>query len=327
MLTDAVTEETFDSIWEEWERILPLSPADAVFAAPWWHKTWRDNFGGGRRPRILSVREPGGDLLGIAPLMSDGAALTFLGDRDLSDYFDFIVPEGAADRFYPALWERLTELDWTELDLPSLPFGSLTLSHLPRLAESAGMKVSIEENETTPKAQLPATWDDFLAGLRKKDRHELRRKLRRLDRETEYRQYAAETGDALADSMGDFFRLLKASRDDKRAFMTEPRERFFTDIAREASERGVFSLYFLEVNGERVAGCICFDSGGDCLLYNSGYDPAYSKLSVGLLNKALAMRSAIEDGRGAFNFLKGNERYKYNLGGRDESVFDLTIAR
>lgn len=325
MLT--VAEETFDSIWEDWERILPNSPASAVFSAPWWHKTWWDNFGGDRRARIMSVREPDG-LLGIAPLMSDGAALTFLGDRNLSDYFDFIVPEDTAERFYPALWERLVAMDWTELDLPSLAAGSLTLSHLPRLAESAGAKVEIEENETTPKAQLPATWDDFLAGLRKKDRHELRRKLRRLDRESEYRQYAAETGgDALADSMSDFFRLLRASRDDKRAFMTEPRERFFMDIAREAAERGVFRLHFLEVNGERVAGCICFDHGDDSLLYNSGYDPAHYKLSVGLLNKALAMRSAIEDGRGVFNFLKGNERYKYNLGGQDESVFDMRIAR
>ena len=134
-------------------------------------------------------------------------------------------------------------------------------------------------------------------------------------------------GDSLADSMGDFFRLLRASRDDKRAFMTDERERFFIDVAREASERGVFNLYFLEVDGERVAGCICFDWGGDYLLYNSGYDPAHSRLSVGLLNKALSMRSAIEGGRGVFNFLKGNERYKYNLGGRDAPVFDLTIAR
>ena len=326
MMTTTVADETFDSVWEDWERILPRSPASAVFAAPWWHKTWWDNFGGDRRPRIMSVRESD-DLLGIAPLMSDGAALTFLGDRDLTDYLDFVVPDGAAERFFPALWERLTEMSWSELDLPSLPTGSLALAHLPPLAESAGMSVEIAESETTPKARLPATWDDFLAGLRKKDRHELRRKLRRLDRESDYRQYAAETGDALADSMGDFFRLLKASRDDKRAFMTEPRERFFTDIAREASARGAFRLYFLEVDGERVAGCICFDVGDDSLLYNSGYDPAYYKLSVGLLNKALAMRSAIEDGRGVFNFLKGNERYKYNLGGRDESVFDMRIAR
>ena len=324
-----VTEETFESVRERWEGILPRCAANTVFAAHWWHKTWWDNFGGDRQPLILSATDgESGDTLGIAPLMRDGSALTFLGDRDLSDYLDFIAPDDDAERFYAAIWTRLAEMDWwTEMVLPSIPSGSATLSHLPRLAEADGMKASIAEDETTPKTELPASWDDFLAGLRKKDRHELRRKLRRLDRESEHRQYAAPMGDSLADSMGDFFRLLRASRDDKRAFMTDERERFFIDVAREASERGVFNLYFLEVDGERVAGCICFDWGGDYLLYNSGYDPAHSRLSVGLLNKALSMRSAIEGGRGVFNFLKGNERYKYNLGGRDAPVFDLTIAR
>ncbi len=326
LLTAVVREETFDSIWDGWERILPNCATDTVFVTPWWHRTWWDNFGGARAPRILSV-SCGGELVGIAPLMLDGESLTFLGDRDLSDYFDFLVPEGCVESFYPALWDHVRGMDWETLDLPSLPAASPTLVHLPPLAESDGMKVGIREDETTPKAELPDSWDDFLLGLRKKDRHELRRKLRRLDRESEHRQYAAETGEALDGSMADFFRLLRASRDDKRAFMTEEREKFFIDIARESSERGIFRLYILEVDGVSAAGCICFDYGGHYLLYNSGYDPSYSRLSVGLLNKALSMQSAIEEGRKVFNFLKGDERYKYNLGGRDEPVFDLTITR
>jgi hypothetical protein len=76
-----------------------------VFVTPWWHKTWWDNFGGSSsggfqtRPCILSVYD-GDDLLGIAPLMSDGDRLTFLGDKDLSDYFDFVVPQDRVDRFF-----------------------------------------------------------------------------------------------------------------------------------------------------------------------------------------------------------------------------------
>ena len=90
--------------------------------------------------------------------------------------------------------------------------------------------------------------------------------------------------------MRDFFRLLRASRQDKNEFLTPERERFFLDIARESASRDQFRLYFLEVGGERVAACICFDYGDDYLLYNSGYDPGYSRLSVGLINKALAFR-------------------------------------
>ena len=93
------------------------------------------------------------------------------------------------------------------------------------------------------------------------------------------------------------------------------------------ASRDQFRLYFLEVDGENVAACICFDYGEDFLLYNSGYEPAHSRLSVGLLNKALSIQTAIENNRKVFNFLKGNERYKYNLGGRDEAVFHMTVTR
>ena len=326
-MTTEVREETFDSIWSRWEDILPDCVTDTVFVTPWWQKTWWDNFGGSEtRPYILSVYD-GDDLLGIAPLMSDGDTLTFLGDKDLSDYFDFVVPQDRVDRFFPALWEHLSDAGWTTLDLPSLPSGSPTLEYLPSLAKDANMGVAIEEEETTPTAELPSTWDEFLLGLRKKDRHELRRKIRRLDRENTHRQYVADDGEVLNGSMQDFFRLLRASRDDKNEFLTPERETFFLDIARESLSRDQFRLNFLEVDGENVAACICFDYGGDYLLYNSGYDPSYSRLSVGLINKALSLQFAIEEGRKTFNFLKGNERYKYNLGGQDELVFGLTITR
>ena len=76
-----------------------------------------------------------------------------------------------------------------------------------------------------------------------------------------------------------------------------------------------------------MASCICFDYAGSYLLYNSGYDPNYSALSVGLLNKALCVRDAIEKGRDTFNFLKGSERYKYNLGAKDMAVRSMVVRR
>ena len=326
-MTVSVRQESFDSIWERWEEILPLSATNTGVVSPWWHKTWWDNFGEGSDSLILSVSEDS-ELLGIAPLMtSRNGTLTFLGDKDLSDYFDFVVPRESEERFYPALLEYLSELDWTNLDLPSLPSGSPTLERLPELARAKNWEISVEEEETTPKAELPGSWDEFLAGLRKKDRHELRRKLRRLDRESENRQYAAANGDSLDGSMREFFTLLRASREDKSEFLTPDREKFFLDMAHELASRDQFRLYFLEVDGENVAACICFDYGDDFLLYNSGYEPDYSRLSVGLINKALSIRTAIEENRKVFNFLKGNERYKYNLGGRDEAVFHMSVTR
>ena len=114
---------------------------------------------------------------------------------------------------------------------------------------------------------------------------------------------------------------------EKDEFLIPEREEFFLDLARELAPRGMFKLYFLEVDDKKVASCICFDYDDAYLLYNSGYDPEYSSLSVGLLNKTLTLKEAIDEGKHTFDFLRGTERYKYDLGGKNQLVRQLIIRR
>lgn len=315
--------EDFEEIESEWERILPDTFANTIFVTPWWQKVWWKHFGQSANLQILSVRHDY-DIIGIAPLMLNDGVLSFLGDTDLFDYHDFLVINGRESEFYNALCEYIVEMDWQSMELKSLREGSPTLEHIKTLAEAKGYKVEIEHEDVSPFVTLPPTWDDHVATLRKKDRHELRRKLRRLDRDSEAKQYAC---DVPADHMDEFFTLMRASRDDKDDFLTPEREEFFKKLAVELSSRDQFKLYFLEVDDVRVASCICFDYAGKYLLYNSGYNPEYSPLSVGLLNKALCLKDAIEEGRETFDFLRGDERYKYDLGGHDQSVYQMVVHR
>ena len=319
--------ESFEGIEHEWEEILPRCGANTIFLTPLWQRLWWRHFGGDDSLRILSVRE-NGERLGIAPLaQGPDDAISFLGGTDLFDYHDFLVIKGRERAFYQALWDYLQGLSWPTIDLLSLREGSPTLELIPELATEAGLDVEIVEEDRSPRRSLPESWDQYVSSLRKKDRHELRRKLRRLDASGGVRQYTFVSPDEVAASMSDFFSLMRASREDKHDFMTADRERFFRDVAGELASRGQFRLFFMEVDGKRVASCICFDYAGSYLLYNSGYDPAYSALSVGLLNKALALKDAIEVGREEFDFLRGTERYKYNLGGEDRIVYRLVVRR
>ena len=318
--------EDFDSIFDEWERILPHSSTNTIFVTPWWQRVWWRHFGDGAELQILAVRD-NDEIAGIAPLMLKDCALSFLGDTDLFDYHDFLVRRGKEEVFYDAVCDYMAALDWCTLELKSLPEGSPTLSYLPSVAESKGLSVEVIEEDTAPIASLAPTWEDYLSGLTKKHRHELRRKLRRLENADHPKQYTCANVETISLCMQDFFRLLRASSPEKMEFLTPEREKFFLDIALDLIPRNQFKLYFLEVNGVRVASCICFDYGESYLLYNSGYDPSYSSLSVGLLNKALCLREAIEEGRHSFDFLRGDERYKYNLGGKDRAVYQLTLRQ
>ena len=316
----------FEGIEDQWAEFLPSCVTNTIFVTPWWQRVWWNHFGDGAELQILTVRD-GDRLLGIAPMRLREGVLSFLGDTDLFDYHDFLVARGTEEAFYEALCDHLLHLNWRSMHLDSLPEGSPTLRYLPSLAERKGMSVEVSEEDTAPVAYLPTSWDGYLAALTKRHRHELRRKLRRLDNADHARQYICDDPETVARCMGDFFRLLKLSSPDKAAFLTAEREAFFLDVASELASRRQFKLYFLEVNEKRVASCICFDYGDSYLLYNSGYDPDYASLSVGLLNKALCIREAIEQGRQRFEFLRGTERYKYDLGGKDRVVYQLIAHR
>ena len=71
---------------------------------------------------------------------------------------------------------------------------------------------------------------------------------------------------------------------------------------------------------------MCFDYNGSIYLYNSGYDPAYTSLSAGLICKILAIKASIEQGKKRFDFLKGSEFYKYHLGGKEVPLYRCQIT-
>ena len=81
----------------------------------------------------------------------------------------------------------------------------LPLDALNKLADARGYKLSVEQEDVCPRAELPADWETYLSGLSKKDRHELRRKARRLEQQSEVRLYACtSSGDDLDRDLEDF---------------------------------------------------------------------------------------------------------------------------
>jgi CelD/BcsL family acetyltransferase involved in cellulose biosynthesis len=84
-------------------------------------------------------------------------------------------------------------------------------------------------------------------------------------------------------------------------------------------------LGFLDVDEKPAAAVWCCDHGGSRYLYNSGYDARLRHLSVGILCKILSIRDAIARGLGAFDFLKGDEIYKRQLGGRPVPIYSCQI--
>ena len=317
---------TIEEAEPAWDQVLDLSDAATLFLTPWWQKMWWKHFGGGSELAVHVVSD-GPRPIGVAPLVFSDGVLDLLGATDLFDYRDFIVERGFEEAFCNALLEHLSRREWHTLRLESVRESSPTLQALSSAAESAGMSVEIEPEDVAPVAVLPPTWDEYVAGLSKKDRHELRRKIRRLDGAGEVTRQVCGSPAQIPGMMDDFLRLHRASSPDKAEFMTAEREAFFLDAVGEAARRGGLRLETVALDGRPVASCLGFDYAGAFLLYNSGYDPVHYKLSVGIVSKALAIRGAIESGDRVFDFLRGSEDYKYRLGGQDRQVYRVLVRR
>ncbi len=321
-----IRNEGFASLTPEWETLTTSSVSDTVFATPTWLAAWWSSCASTEELHLLSVRD-GDDLLGVAPFMRSSKTILFVGRSDTCDHHDVTIAKGREEEVLRSLADHLESLEWQQLQLEGLTAESPTLTHLPPLVAEKGWSVDKSFDEVSPSTSLGSSWDEYLGGLKKKDRHEIRRKLRRLMSSGEVRIYDAASESDLKSTMTLFLDLARKSHEEKAEFLNPDRERFFFHLADAMKAQGQLKLFFLELDGTTVAASLCFDYGGAYYLYNSGYEPRFASLSVGLMLKALALKDAIEVGRHTFHFLRGAEPYKFDLGGGNNNLMKLTITR
>ena len=316
----------------EWNALLARSTADYPFLRFEYQRAWWEHLGGGEWPsgelRIAVWRE-GGALRGIAPLfrgVRDGAAgFYWIGSAEISDYLDLIAAAADHAAFCSRLIDALAglpESEWQILDLYNLRTASPTCSQMEAECARKSWKLERRSLQICPVLALPKTWEDYLAALDKKDRHEIRRKLRR-SAGGEDPMLLALAG---ADGMDEFFRLMET--DPQKAEFLRPAMRDqFRAIARAMEKAGLLQLAFLTYQGRNVAAFLNFDYANRIWVYNSGMDPQFASTSPGWILLATLVRKAIEEGREAFDFMRGSESYKFQWGGVGEEIHRLKIQR
>jgi CelD/BcsL family acetyltransferase involved in cellulose biosynthesis len=309
-----------------WQALHAASALRSPFLSWVWQTEWKRAFAAESRLELRRVTDDAGRLLGLLPLYeAEPGLLRLLGGVDVSDYLDLLAEAGREiDVWSALLGSRGPERPvW---DLHSVPAASPTVKRLPALAAEHGVDVRVAVEERCPILALPATWEAYLAGLSGKHRHELTRKMRRLEREVPEARAVGLGGRADVEArFDDFLNLHRQSRVGKARFMDERMEAFFRRAAARLAEAGAFRLWLLDAPGGPLASFLCLEWDGTIGLYNSGFRPDAAALSPGLVLLAHVVRDAIERGRPRFDFLRGEERYKYEFGPLPEDVCTVTI--
>jgi CelD/BcsL family acetyltransferase involved in cellulose biosynthesis len=211
------------------------------------------------------------------------------------------------------------------LDLNTVRADSKILEGFSRVAENLDCEIFCDEEDVTYELDLPESWDEFLGVLTGKQRHEVRRKLRRLNEAAEVNYRVVAGFHEVMDEMETFLALFGLSRSDKAAFMTDQMATYFRSLAKTMARENLLKLYFLDLDGAPAAAVMCFDYDSTVYLYNNGYDGKFSSLSVGLLSKVLTIKESIRTGRKKYDFLKGTEEYKHRLGGKPVTLYRCQV--
>jgi CelD/BcsL family acetyltransferase involved in cellulose biosynthesis len=325
----------FDS--NMWNALVEQSIADTPFSRYEYLAEWWQTRGGGewQNPELVLVSASENDqLIGIAPLFLaeyDGRkALLLVGSIEISDYLDLIVREADLPRFLSGLMDFLASSlgdSWSAVDWYNLPDDSPTLAALQAEAESRGWNHHQEIYRPTPRIALNGSFEDYLSRLEKKQRHEIRRKIRRAAESDLNVRFHLVGKDADINAEMDSFFHLMIQDPNKALFLKDDMRAQMTSVIRAAFEQGYLWLAFLEVDGVKVAASLNFDYKNKLWGYNSGVSRSHMELSPGWVLLGHVIQWCCDHGRSEFDFMRGDEEYKYRFGGVNRFVMRARIIK
>jgi CelD/BcsL family acetyltransferase involved in cellulose biosynthesis len=200
-------------------------------------------------------------------------------------------------------------LDWTQLKR-----GACFADGVASVLAEDGWRVSETRTNTCPFILLAGkSWESYLATLGAEHRYNFNRKWKRLNRDYVVQFEQVRTEEQCRESI-DLVATLHNMRWRERggsdAFHTSGLVEFHRELSQIALTRGWLRLYVLRLNGKPAASLYGFLYHRTFYFYQSGFDTAYDKYSVGLVTMGLAIKRAIEEGAEEFDLLHGDEDYK-----------------
>ncbi len=284
-----------------------LSPvADAT--GPFPHRQFLEVVWNHRDTRDLELHVetvPGG----AVALVTAGDTIEFAGQSNLTDYHSPLGPSGS-----DALAKALSQYRGATVHLDSLPREAVPA--VEAAVRMAGGEPVTTQHDTAAVLTLPRTYDDWLASLGKKERHEVRRKRRRFVAafgEIEVVPHGVEAIDM-------FCAMHRTSQGAKGMFMTGEMQSFFVDLLDTAGA----TIHTLVCDGIPRANAFGFETDTGYFYYNSAYDMDAAMASPGIVLLASLVEAQIERGATVLDFLKGDERYKFKHGADPRPLFAVS---
>jgi len=338
--------EEFKALETEWDSLLSRSHSNTIFLTWSWLFHWWHVFGIDYKLYVIILRK-NAKLLGIAPLLLKSTnykrilkyrSLKFLGSEVVgSDYLDFIIEPGQEQIFFREVFNHLEKKPlWDVIDLSDIPEKSKHIDCIKAESYRLGYKITHLEEAICPYAVLPATWNAYLSNLSSSQRYNVRRKIRKLEKEYKIGFEVISNGASLTHAIETLIGLnierLDSKGIDNGGFQKPEFARFHQQIMPILSKQDKLRLCFLKVKGNPVAALYLLKHDSAYLYYQGGMRMDWQKFSPSTVLFAFAIKHAIEkDKIKTFDFLRGEEKYKFDWAGNVHknvriSIFNRNVA-
>jgi CelD/BcsL family acetyltransferase involved in cellulose biosynthesis len=309
------------------ERLLRAQTSATAFQTPEWQAALAWPYARVRRYRLVTILD-GDEVVGVLPMWIKSRAAVETVGAMMSDYLEPLVRGDCAASVWASFLRALRgspDSNIRRLELRNVRKECIDLTALAVAAAHEGFDLTMKPAALVARVSLPATWEDYLAGLGAHCRKELRRKLRNAETKAGARLLVAETETevmaALKTTLG-FMRRSGGSKGLKVQWIYRP---MFERVAAGLARGGWLRVYLLRLHGRDAAGIICFPGAAGPMLWGAGFDEAVRGWSPGIVLFAMALRDAIEKRAACFDFMRGEGRYKAELGATDSLIYRVGL--
>jgi len=339
VIKQVVSYEEFRGLRDEWDALLEKSGAGSIFLTWEWMNSWWNNFRHASELYVLVGRGADGCLTGIAPLMKRtkkvfGVTLRCIefissGDETTPDYLNFIMAEGCEDVFVREVLAYIeVRRDW---DIISLMAVSEDGNMLSRIRSVLGKRhdYAIRSGGSCVFMELPKTWDEYVKKLSRKSRYNIMKKERDLASKCRLEFSVCDSATALnetIETLSELHRKRMLQKGISGSSITGGFWKFQKDVAGDFFAKGWLMIGLLKADGKIIACQYAYLYRNKLFHYQSGFDPAWRKYSIGLISNAHMIQESIRRGLTEYDFLRGNEDYKYHWASRARACSDIIIA-
>ncbi|MGO8691391.1 MAG: GNAT family N-acetyltransferase [Thermoguttaceae bacterium] len=308
---------------QQWDRLA----AGVPFRSWTWLSHWWRHYGPeAARLMVLGVFDQADLLVGVAPWCLEssgprGEVIRWLGSGEVcSDYVSIFCQPAVQCGVVESIADYLAKTEaagagpaWDLLELGNVDAEDRAADALIRLLAEHGHPVHQRPAPSCWRVELPATWNEYLAGLSKGHR----KQLRRCDRDW------FDSGRAVLHTVGrldelpaaaalliDLHQRRRQSLGQAGCFASPRFAAFHREVMPALLREGHLQLHWLELDGRPVAAEYHLAGSGIVYAYQSGVAPEALAEEPGRLITLAILRRAIEQGYRALDFLRGDEPYK-----------------